>query len=178
VETNRYISATHTAALQSESTVLIRGSRVKASSETEKSESMVQSIHGDWTVTVMDIPPPQIIDRAPVISYLTPPAVSKFTEMVAEIDGVRCIVAEDAEGQIIHITTFADPLTDKTRDAVYAAEASVIQSYPEQVFDFHLRDAAQTETGTPIPIPGQRFFAIWGALDEESGRSSEAGEEQ
>jgi hypothetical protein len=178
VEVSRYISSTHTAALQSESTVLIRGSRDKASSETEKSESTVLEVRGDWKITTIDIPAPQIVDRAPVVAYLTPPSVSKFTQLVAEIDGVRCIVAEDAEGQIIHITTFANPLTDKSREAVYAAEASIIESHPDQVFDFHLRDAAQTETGTPIPIPGQHFFAVWGALDEESGRTSEAGQKQ
>lgn len=177
MEVSRYISATHTAALQSESTVLIRGSRAKASSETERAESTVLEVRGDWKITQIDIPPPSIIEHAPITSYQTPPSVSKFTQMVAEIDGVRCIVAEDAEGQIIHITTFASPLTDKTREAVYAAEAGIIETYPDQVFDFHLRDAEQTETCTSAPIPGQHFFAVWGALDEESRRSSEAGQE-
>ncbi len=176
MEVSHYINATYTVALQSESTVLIRGSRAKASSETEKSESTVLEARGNWKITPVEIPPPSIIEHAPIVTYMTPPSVSKFTEMVAEIDGVRCIVAEDAEGQIIHVTTFAGPMTDKTREGVYAAEAIVIETYPDQVFDFHLRDAAQTETGTPIPILGQHFFAVWGALDEESGRSPEAGQ--
>lgn len=108
----------------------------------------------------------------------TSPAISELIKALSEIEGVCCIVAEDTEGHIIHVTTFASPLTHKLREGVYAAEAKVIESYPDQVFDFHLRDASKAETGTPVPLPGQHFFAVWGALDEEPGRTSEPGKKQ
>lgn len=94
--------------------------------------------------------------------------------MMAEIPGVQCIVAEDTEGSIIHFSIFAHPLPRESRDVIYAAEAALIRKYIDQVFDFHLRDASLTLTGTPQPIMGQHFFAVWGALDEESRRAPAA----
>lgn len=130
---------------------------------------------GNWKVSNVQLPPPSIISKPPIVTYALHPSVTEFTRTLAEIVGVQCIVAEDTEGQVIHFSTFAEPLTDRTREAVYAAEAKLIERYPDQVFDFHLRSAALTDAGTPTPIPGQHFFAVWGSLDEKSGRASEAG---
>jgi len=70
------------------------------------------------------------------------PAIHEFIGRVWEIDGVRRVIAEPEEGAI-HLTTFATPLTDDARNAIYDVEMDTIDSYPDQLFDFHLRDAGK-----------------------------------
>jgi len=96
-------------------------------------------------------------------------AVEQFVQNVANVKGVKCIAVEEAEGQIVHFTTFADPVSEQSRAEIYAIEAATIDAFPDLVFDFHLRLASEAEGGTPIPIPGQRFFAVWGDLHENAG---------
>jgi hypothetical protein len=177
MEANKYIDSTATNAKQSEVTILVRQGSTKPQAEIKQSESKATPMTQKWVVSNVQLPPTSIISEPPIITYALHPSVTQFTRTLAEIKGVRCIVAEDTEGQIIHFSTFAEPLTDQTRDAVYAAEAKLIEQYPDQVFDFHLRSAARTDAGTPTPIPGQHFFAVWGSLDEKSGRASQAGQE-
>jgi hypothetical protein len=90
------------------------------------------------------------------------PAVIDFVRRVSQIPEVRCVVAEPEDGAI-HLTTFASPLTEATQDAIFAIEASTIDSYLDQLFDFHLRDAAANLDGTPVRVAGECF--VWGSLD-------------
>lgn len=93
------------------------------------------------------------------------PAVIEFVRRVSQVTGVRCVVAEPEDGAI-HLTTFASPLTEETQDAVFAIEASTIDSFLDLLFDFHLRDAAANAGGTPVPVAGECF--VWGSLDADA----------
>ncbi len=69
----------------------------------------------------------------------------------------------------IHLTTFGYPSYRKeTQTAIYDVEASLIDDYPEFLFDFHLRDAALNFGDTPVTIPGECF--VWGSLDADARR--------
>lgn len=138
----------------------------------------------DLIITPVASALPHITEAQPIVVHSVHPSISEFVRRVAEIEGVHCVVAEDISEEdkpdeyIIHLTTFAHPLSEQTRSAVYAIEAELIDEYPDRSFDFHLRDSSGTVTQTPMLLPGQRFFAIWGTLNEESGRSSDASEKQ
>lgn len=93
------------------------------------------------------------------------PAVIEFVRRVTQVAGVRCVVAEPEDGAI-HLTTFAAPLTEETQDAIFAIEASTIDSYLDLLFDFHLRDAAANLGGTPVSVAGECF--VWGSLDADA----------
>jgi hypothetical protein len=99
------------------------------------------------------------------IAIAEDPAVIDFVRRVCQIAGVRCVVAEPEDGAI-HLTTFATPLTEEMQDAIFAIEASIIDSYLDLLFDFHLRDAAANLGGTPIPVAGECF--VWGSLDADA----------
>lgn len=173
-----YISSTHVAGLQSEATLLVRERLARFAAETQKSLARTPEIRCQWRVTPAPLPPLEPQAPVRVVWHGHHPAILEFGRKVAQVDGVRCIVVEDVEGQIIHFTTFADPLTESIRDAIYAIEANTIDKYPDLVFDFHLRVASEAETGTPTPIPGQRFFAVWGGLDEKPERASTTGKKE
>jgi hypothetical protein len=102
------------------------------------------------------------------ISVEKNPAVIEFARRVSALDGVRCVMAEPEDGAI-HLTTFATPLTEGAQTAIYDVEASLIDDYPEFLFDFHLRDAALNFGDTPVTIPGECF--VWGSLDAEPRRA-------
>jgi hypothetical protein len=146
-----------------------------AKSTSPETRVVAKEVKGAWVIsTPIPLPPPNIVDKAPIATNALHPSISEFTRILAEIDGVQCIVAEDTEGHIIHFSIFAHPLSRGSRDSIYAAEAALIRKYTDQVFDFHLRDASLTLTGTPSPLLGQHFFAVWGTLDENSRRASPA----
>ena len=175
---NNYTSSV-TAGQSSESTILVRRRNTDVPvfpTEQSKSEALMNRYN--WTIRQPLQTPSPVVEHEPIVVHSVPPFVSDFVRSVAEIEGVRCIVAEDAaDEQTVHFTTFAQPVTDHLREAVYAVEQKVIEDYPDVIFDFHLRDASRTITGTPVLVPGQRFFAVWGSLDDEPRRPSEAGEE-
>ena len=81
------------------------------------------------------------------------------------VDGVRCVIAEPEDGAI-HLTTFATPLSEGAQTAIYDVEASLIDDYPDFLFDFHLKDAADYFGDTPATVPGEQF--VWGSLDADS----------
>jgi len=87
----------------------------------------------------------------------------EFVKRLAEIGTVKCVVVEETDMGVIHITTFATGMSDSDRDAVYELEADVIEQHGS-AFDFHLRRAEEAGA-TPAMIPGRHFFAIWGGLD-------------
>jgi hypothetical protein len=96
------------------------------------------------------------------------PAIHEFIRRVAQIDGVRCVVAEPEE-RAIHLTTFATPLTNEIVDAIIEIEAATIDSFPDQLFDFHVRDAARNIGEAPESVPGECF--VWGSLDADARRA-------
>jgi hypothetical protein len=175
VKVRDYISS----AEQSDVTVILRPSGLKANAEVQQVKSSAHTeVNLEWRISDVQLPPPSIIDKPPIHTRALHPSISDFAQTLAGIDGIRCIVVEDTEGQIIHFTSFASPMADELRKRVYAAEASLIDRYPSQIFDFHLRSADDTVGGSPVPTPGEHFFVIWGNLDEDSGRASETGEKQ
>ena len=101
------------------------------------------------------------------------PSVAEFINRIGRIENVRCVVVDNGD-RVIEITTFAEPLTEETRDAVYAVEVGMIDDFPELVFDFHLRDASDLQGVPPDKIPG--VVAVWGSPDENSGRTPETGQ--
>lgn len=110
----------------------------------------------------------RIASQSTVVSIEKNPSVIEFVRRVSQVAGVRCVVAEPEDGAI-HLTTFAHPLTEEVSDAVIAIEAHTIDSGPDFLFDFHLRDSADTLGGTPEAVRGERF--VWGSLDENSRRA-------
>ena len=100
------------------------------------------------------------------------PAVLEFIRRVSKIDGVRCVVAEPEDGAI-HLTTFATPLSDEIVDAIIDVEATTIDSFPDQLFDFHVFDAARNVGEAPESVPGECF--VWGSLDADARRAPQTG---
>ena len=100
-----------------------------------------------------------------------PPCIHSFVRAVTKVTGVRCVVAEEGEQDTVHLTTFADPLTEEARARVYAIEAETIKANSDYVFDFHLRraDEAKATGGTPAGIAGAHYFAVWGGIDADQG---------
>jgi hypothetical protein len=72
------------------------------------------------------------------------PWVGEFVRPASRIENVCCVVVEDASDGVVHRTTFADPLSENTRDAIYAIEARTIDLHPDLLFDFHLRNSSET----------------------------------
>jgi hypothetical protein len=158
-----------------QSTLVVPARKDVPTTQTQNSGTKVVEVSNDWRI--MQVPPQnvQVILRPPVIWSSGHPSISEFVRKAALVAGVRCIVVEDVDEKIIHLTTFADPVTEETQRSIYAIEAATIDAYPDLVFDFHLRVASETESGTPIAVPGQRFFAIWGNLDEKPANPRQAG---
>jgi hypothetical protein len=100
------------------------------------------------------------------------PAVLEFIRRVSQIDGIRCVVAEPEDGAI-HLTTFATPLSEEILDAIIEIEAATIDSFPDQLFDFHVRDAARNIGEAPESVPGECF--VWGSLDADARRAPQTG---
>ena len=104
--------------------------------------------------------------QEPIPFKSVPPCVHGFVKTVAKVAGVRCVVVEEGENNTIHITTFAEPLTEECREAVYAIEADLVQGNPNLMFDFHLRDADGSRN-IAAAISGKHYFAIWGGVDAD-----------
>lgn len=102
------------------------------------------------------------------------PAVLEFAQQVFEFAGVRCVVAEKVEG-VIQITTFAYPLTEDLRDAVYALEDRALGQSPDIILDFHLRSAQINLGSTPVATGAEQSFSVWGNLDADSRRAPQTG---
>jgi hypothetical protein len=94
-----------------------------------------------------------------------PAELLRFVHAVTGIEGVRCVVIEEFSEASLHITTFADPMTEDLRDRVYDAEIAAIEAAPALALDFHLRRADEVHSGTPSSVTGQHIFAVWGTLD-------------
>jgi hypothetical protein len=139
---------------------------------TESIENKTTPIQQPWNASSgkmvpIPIPPPAPL---PEVKSLYPhpmvyPAIEQFVKKAAKIPGIKCMVIEEAEGQIVHVSTFAEPVNDELRDAIYSLEAATINAFPDIVFDFHLRLASEVDGGTPIPVPGQRYYAVWGQVN-------------
>ncbi len=98
-------------------------------------------------------------------STLHPAALDTFIAKTAKLEGVKCIVAEQIEGeQTIRVTTFVDPLTDETHTVLYLYEAELIAACQNQPFEFCLVEAGAGELTTPKPSPNSRLFILWGGL--------------
>lgn len=157
-------------------TLIVPERRDVRTTTTDKAEAKVVEVKNNWEIVALPNALFQMFSRPPIAWASEHPAVNAFVSKVAQITGVKCIVVEDVEGKIFHLSTFATPLTEETRRAIYEAEATLIDSYPTLIFDFHLRDAGETIGLTPIAIPGQQFFAVWGDLDANTRRAPQTGE--
>lgn len=117
---------------------------------------------------------PQVI---PIVAApAVPPYVHEFARRAAKIVGVRGIVAETGEDQMsVHITTFATGLTDEIRAQIYQIESALILENPNVPFDFHLRRDEEA-SGTPTPVAGKYYYAIWGFRDANEGRTPSSGD--
>lgn len=93
-----------------------------------------------------------------------PPCVHDFVRAAAKIKGVQCIVVEEGDLRTVHITTFAEPLTEEVEAEIYKAEVDLILANPNLRFDFHSRRAAEAKGGLKLSA-GQHYFGIWGSLD-------------
>lgn len=88
---------------------------------------------------------------------------------LSKSNSVVAILAEPIEdhGAAVHITTFADPLDESTRDAVYSAECDLIDKFENTRFDFHLRQPARVDGRIVIP-PTPYALILWQRLDAHS----------
>jgi len=111
--------------------------------------------------------PPPAPHTSRQVFKLAPSCVNDFVNSVSGVDGVRCVVAEEAEGGCLHITTFvrAKSLIQGLRDAIYDREIAVMRANPGTSFDFHLRENPETGTALPSGLDSKYYFAIWGSLD-------------
>lgn len=77
-------------------------------------------------------------------------------------NSVVAILAEPVEdnGAAVHITTFADPLDEPTREAVYSAECDLIDKFENTRFDFHLRQPQRVQGRIVIP-PSPYAMILW-----------------
>jgi hypothetical protein len=175
VEEATYLTNSAATSSRPESTLIVPPRKDFEPTSTEKSAA-TKTVEAtmNWQVVEIALPPVSFIQRQSQLWTGGHPAINDFVKRASGIDGVRCLVVEEVDEKIVHLTTFADPVTEEVQQAVYAVEAAIIDTYPESVFDFHLRVASETESGTPVPVPGQRFFAIWGNLDEKSASSYQA----
>ena len=84
-------------------------------------------------------------------------------------NSVVAILAEPIEdhGAAVHITTFADPLDESTRDAVYSAECDLIDKFESTRFDFHLRQPVRVDGRIVIP-PTPYAMILWQRSDANS----------
>ena len=88
---------------------------------------------------------------------------------------VRGVIAETGEDQMsVHITTFAADLTEETRKQIYGIESALILEYPHVAFDFHLRRNEEI-SGSPTPVAGRFYYAIWGFPNADEGAAPKAG---
>jgi hypothetical protein len=160
---------TNEAALSKEGATSITIVRRPVSTPQEETESSSALDKGskpvEWKLQAISAPvkkePPQkfVISAAPV-------CVHSFVRAVAGIPGVKCVVAEDAEGGVVHITTFVEALTDEKRRSIYAVEVETIRANPKLIFDFHVR-VAEEVSGNLGFISGKYYYAIWGELDAQ-----------
>ena len=120
----------------------------------------------EWTITrVLPTPP-----RARIPWRGVSDCVHDFVDKVASFEAIQCVVAEEVEPWIIHITTFGHPLDEETRQKVYAVELELVRTNPNLEFDFHLRDAVEAgRNGIRAVAANGHYFGIWGALDAGKG---------
>jgi hypothetical protein len=149
-----------------------RGRQSKAAN-TEKSDDQL-GLKWVWDIRPGQSPqtsePPTF--RLPEVFNLStlPPCVHEFVRTVANIPGVQCIVAEEAEHRTVHLSTFADPLTEETERLIYQAEMDLIFSNPNLRFDFHTRRASEAKGELNLSARQHYFgyFGVWGSLDAKS----------
>jgi hypothetical protein len=109
------------------------------------------------------------------VAPMAPPYVHDFARQVATIKGVTGVIAETGDDQMsVHITTFAIGLTEEIRTEIYKLESTTILGNPHVAFDFHLRRQEEL-SGSPAPIAGKYYYAIWGFADVNKGSTSQAG---
>jgi len=118
-------------------------------------------------------PQPLTIIKAPV----PPPYVHDFARRAAAISNVKYVIAETGEdGMSVHITTFAERLTDEVRAQIYRLESAMITENPHVAFDFHLRRQEEAH-GSPTQVTGKYYYAIWEfANAADAGTAPQAGE--
>jgi hypothetical protein len=133
------------------------------------------ALNYDWkSGTIEEVPlklqKEVVIESAP----LAPVYVHEFAKRVAKIDCVRGVIAETGEDQqSVHVTTFASNLTEGIRNQIYRLEHEMILENPHVAFDFHLRRSEEL-TGSPAPIAGKYYYAVWGFRDAHAGPASQA----
>lgn len=85
-------------------------------------------------------------------------------QMIKALSGVLPVIAIIAEPiedhQALHITVFADTLTDDVRDAIYSAELAIIDEHKDMAFDFHVRQADRVD-GQPVVPPAPYALVLW-----------------
>ncbi len=136
-----------------------RGDGLNLKRGSSSGDSIIQR---EWPLTVGAPPAPRRQKiPAPVAA---PPAASDFVRAVAAVPGVKCAVVEQIDNNVIHITTFAEPLTEEARERIYSIEAETIQCNPNSVFDFHVRSAKDV---TGDFARGKHYFAVWGEISAD-----------
>jgi hypothetical protein len=100
-----------------------------------------------------------------------PAYIHDFAKTVSQIENVCRVIAEEGEdGRSIHVTTFANDLTDEIRTRIYDVEANFIEQHPDVIFDFHLRREEEA-TGAAVPVAAKYYYAVWGFRDANTGRA-------
>lgn len=133
------------------------------------------ALNYDWKSGSIEQVPLKAQEHEVVIeSALAPLYVHEFAKRVAKIDCVRGVIAETGEDQqSVHITTFASDLTEDLRKQIYLLEHDMILQNPHVAFDFHLRRSEEL-TGSPAPIAGKYYYAVWGFQDAHAGSAPQA----
>lgn len=91
--------------------------------------------------------------------------------LIASLTPLRDVLAVIAESigdhGAVHITVFADPLVDATRESVYAAERDLLETFADMTFDFHLRQPERVNGEIVIP-PAPQALVLWHRADVDA----------
>jgi hypothetical protein len=87
--------------------------------------------------------------------------LDRLVTALSSVSAVIAIIADPIEDhKAIHITVFADKLTDDVRDTIYSAELAIIDEHKDMVFDFHVREAECVDERPLIP-PAPYALVLW-----------------
>ena len=103
-----------------------------------------------------DVATGTIESEAEVFDGFVPTIVSRFVEELRSCPQVLAVIVERGSNESdLHITTFAQSLTDDVREAVYSAERIAIDLFAPRTFNFHLRQP-EVVGGQPL-IPSATY---------------------
>lgn len=108
----------------------------------------------EQNVVITDGRIPEVLDY--LVTLLSP--LGEVLAMIAETIG---------DAGALHITVFADPVSEKTRETIYGGERELLDRFPDITFDFHLRQPERVD-GEPMIPPAPQALVLWHRVDTDA----------